>query len=176
MNSILVIIYLLIFQPCDTVLYISLAIITVVSIFIIVQQSRPIDPVNNENFIVLARLQHEPGSPRTVPQQFSHTPQNKIFHESQPAILESDAESEKYQEETHPCPSQSSRTSMGVHNTPPPIMHPPQAVAPVHQQDTLLQTGSLFADDNDNSNLPPPPPRGFDFDSDGSTSSLDLNG
>jgi hypothetical protein len=176
MNSILVIIYLLIFQPCDTVLYISLAIISVVSIFIIVQQSRPIEPVDHENSTLLVRLQHEPGSPRTIPQQSYHTPQNKVFHESQPAILESEAESEHYQEETHPCPSQSSRTSMGVHDTSPPNMHPPQAVAPVHQQDTLLQTGSLFADDNDNSNLPPPQPRRFEFDSDGSTSSLDLNG
>ena len=176
MNSILTFIYLLIFQPCDTVLYTTLAIISVISILIIVQQSRPIDPIYYEDSSLLVTRQHKLDLPRTAPQQSNYVPQHESSPESQSPILESEDQSEPYQDETHPYPAQSSRTSISIHDIPPPNIHPPHAIAPAHQQDTLLHTGALFPDDHHNFNPFSPQSRETDLGSDASTSSLDLNG
>ena len=175
MNSILEFIYVLFFVPCETFLYISLLFISAISVYIIVQQSRPIGPIDLEASTSMLTAQHTHELQRPVSQQFYHAQQNEPYHDSQPATSKTEAESENNQNKTCQPPSQSSRTSTSIHNTPPPIINPPQVFAPSSQHDSLLETGSLFANENHNSNTPSPRPHQPNDDSDGSTSSLELS-
>jgi hypothetical protein len=154
MKSILEFIYVLFFVPCDKFLYISLLFISAISVYIIVQQSRPIGPIDIEASTSKLTAQHTHELPAS--QQFYHAQKNEGYHDSQPATSKTEAESENNENKTCQLPSQSSNTSTSIRNTPPAIRNPLQVLAPISQHDSLLETGSLFANDNHNSNAPSP--------------------
>jgi len=176
MLSIVEILYVLLSASSDTFLYISLFIIGVISVYIIVQQSRPIGSIDLEastSSLSAQRNQQLPSLP--VLQQYHDELPEGDNHDSQLATSEVEEQSDHNEDVTFHLPSQSSETSAGIHNNTPLLhIHPPQVLIN-SLQDSLIETGSLFANDNHSSYNSSPIIPEPDHDSDGSSSSLDLD-
>jgi hypothetical protein len=174
MDSILEFIYVLFFVPSDNFLYISLLLISLISVYIIVQQSRPITQTDLEAPEIILTEKRTEELQRLASLRVHHLPQT-IYHDVQPATSDTEAESKDDQSKTYQPPSQSSRTGMSIHSTPPRNLPAAHFFWPGSQHGSLLETGGLFADDNRISNTPSPRSHEHSHGRGGSTSSLELS-
>lgn len=174
MNSILEFIYVLFFVPSDTFLYFSLLSITVISVYIIVQQSQPVEQIDLEASTSKLATHYAQELPQPASKRHLHV-RHMTHLDLQPAISETQPESESNQDKNCQLPPQSSHTSTSIHNAAPPNIHPLQTFGPASQHDSLLETGGLFTNYNQNSSITLPRPQERNHNGDGSTSSLELS-
>lgn len=170
MNSLLIIIYLLSSIPCGIFLCISFFIAGLISVSIIVRQSRPDRQIELEASFSSVVPRFDDELPPPTLHDLDDVPQNEAQQDLQPATTAVEDESEHNGDDTSFLPPPSSDTSASIHNTPPPNIQPLQAVVIVSQQDLLTEIGSRFANGNDISYGPISLPQYHDLDSDGNTS------
>jgi hypothetical protein len=171
MNSLLDFISGLFLLPSEVFLYIFLFIIGAISLSIIVRQSRRISQEDLEasSPLLILALTYEP-HPHPQP---PHAAYDVVQH-PEPQPNESETASSESEDQTSQSPSQISDTSAGVHIEAQPLAHPPHVsiFGPGSLQDSLIETGSVFANDNHSSF---PPPEESDHESESSTSTLELS-
>lgn len=167
MNSLLDFIYVLFFVPSDVFLYISLFFISIISLSIIVRHSYRTSQEDLEASSPLRFTARSSSQPPASQQQPNNDPQTGPQpDESETAPTEFD--------EAYQFPSQrSSHTSKSIHDSITPELQLPQPTLFGSQQDSLLETGSMFNNEGHDRSSPLLPD--IDDVSDVGISSLDLN-
>jgi hypothetical protein len=168
MNSLLEFVSGLFLVPSEVFLYIFLF-IGVISLSIIVRQSRrtSLEDLEASSRLLVPALTYEPHL------QPPHAADDVVQH-SEPQPDESETAPSESEVQTSQSPSRISETSAGVHIEVQSLAHPPHVpiFGPGSQQDSLIETGSVFANDNHNCSALP---EESDHESDSSTSTLELS-